>query len=232
MKTLVLIPARGGSKGVLRKNVKLLAGKPLIAYSIEAALKSKRVDTILVSTDDDEIAHVAKSYGVSVLRRDESLSDDHAPMWLVVQHALNYMKSKHTSFDFLSLLQPTCPFRTVDDIDGSLDLLNQKKVDGIFSVYQVFHEHPARMYTMDEGRLLPYETSVHASLNRQELSAVYQRSGVIYALKISAVLEQETLLVHDVLPYFIPKERSINIDEPLDWIIAEAFLKQKICTEF
>ena len=142
MRVLAVIPARGGSKGVPRKNVKLLAGKPLIAYSIQAAQQSRAIELCLVSTDDPEISETARAFGADVLPRPDYLAEDTTSMPKVIEHVL---EQRGAGFDILLLLQPTCPQRTSTDIDNALKIFQERNVQSVISVYQVEDHHPARM---------------------------------------------------------------------------------------
>ena len=223
MKILALIPARGGSKGVPRKNIRPLAGKPLIAYSIAAAQQSKLVSHLLTSTDDDEIAAVAQSFGSPVLRRPPHLAADDTPMIPVIHHALAYFEIQ---FDYFVLLQPTTPQRTAVDIDAALQLLSDTQADSVISVYQVEDHHPTRMYHLAGGRLIPYAEEPKERL-RQGLTAVYHRNGAIYACRPRLILTKNNLIGPDTRPYLMPRSRSLNIDDELDFTFAEFLFGQR-----
>jgi CMP-N,N'-diacetyllegionaminic acid synthase len=217
MRVLAVIPARGGSKGVPRKNVKLLAGTPLIAYSIEAAKQSRKIDLCLVSTDDPEITETARRFGAEVLPRPPHLAEDSTPMPAVIEHVL---AERGTGFDLLLLLQPTCPQRTAADIDSALKLFDDPKVQSVISVYQVEDHHPARMYKIENGRLTPLFPDLIAG-RRQDLPPIYHRNGSIYACRVEHFKRTGSLWDDHPAPYLMPRDRSINIDEPLDFEIAE-----------
>lgn len=222
MKTLAIIPARGGSKGVPRKNVRHLKQKPMIVHSIDAARNARLVSEIIVTTDDAEIAAIAEAEGVFVLRRPAELADDAAPMFPVIMHALGAAEEKWGAFDAMTLLQPTCPFRRAEHVDSSLELLERDQVEGVFGVYQLSHVHPARMYRVEDGQLEPLQGE-DAARNRQDLQEIYQRNGAIYTLRCAALKAQQKTLVHPAAPLVMTPVESINIDEPFDWTVAEAF---------
>ena len=222
MKVLGIIPARGGSKGIPRKNIRLVAGKPLIAYSIEAAQRSCRLDTFVTSTDDEEIAEVARCYGSEVLMRPAKLASDEAPMVRVVRHCLDHFGA---SYHYGTILQPTSPLRTGEDIDAALTLLMGNDTDSVVGVYQVADNHPARMYTLEAGRLVPYEKEPVQRL-RQKLRPVFHRNGAVYAFTRRLVEEDDTLIGAAPVPYIMPKHRSVNIDDELDLILADAILQR------
>lgn len=226
MKVLTVIPARGGSKGVPRKNVRSVGGKPLIAWTIEAARESKVLDTFCVSTDDPEIAEVARVWGAEVLQRPPEIAGDRTPMIEVVRHALSTYEAKQGArFDYFLLLQPTAPMRQGDDIDQALTMLVDTDADSIVSVYPVEDAHPARMYLIEEGELQPFYQEPPGSL-RQDLPKVYHRNGAIYAAKRRLITEAGRLWGGRMVPYVMPKERSVNIDDLQDLAIADFLLGQ------
>lgn len=223
MKVLALIPARGGSKGVPRKNIKLLAGKPLIAYSIEAALQSSAVNTCLVSTEDAEIATVAKQHGAEVLLRPPELAQDKTAMPDVIEQVL---KERGAGFDLLVLLQPTCPQRTANDIDAALKAFDDPQVQSVISVVQVEDQHPARMYKIEGERLLPLHPELMGE-RRQDLPPVYHRNGAIYACRIAHFNATRSLWDERPFPFIMPRERSINIDDMFDFQMAEFIFSRR-----
>ena len=218
---LGIIPARGGSKGVLRKNIRLINGRPLISYAIASAQQSMRLTDFVVSTEDTEIAEVAQSYGCDVVLRPEHLAQDKTPMIPVIQHVIEErQRQQQTVYDAIVLLQPTTPLREGQDIDTAIDLLERTDADSIVSVYQVTDQHPARMYRLIDGYLTPYDKEPAGRL-RQALPAVYHRNGVIYACYTDLVVKQGTLIGAKTEPYLMPKERSLNIDDEFDLLIAD-----------
>lgn len=217
MRVLGIIPARGGSKGVPRKNVKMLAGKPLICHSIDAAKGSKSLTAFLVSTDDPEITEVAKSWGAEVLPRPAELAQDITPMPEVIHHVL---RERGAGFDIILLLQPTCPQRTPEDIDAALEAFEDPRVQSVMSVYQVEDHHPGRMYKRDDGRLAPLFPEWIAA-RRQDLPAIYHRNGAIYACRVDHFKRSGFLWDESPVPYVMPRNRSLNIDDPFDFEIAE-----------
>jgi CMP-N,N'-diacetyllegionaminic acid synthase len=223
-KVLALIPARGGSKGVKNKNIRVLSGKPLIAYTIEAARKSTRITDVLTSTDSDAIAHAAETCGSEVLRRPSELAQDDSPMAPVALHALDTLITKGRRYDQVILLQPTCPLRTTEDIDNVLTLLNRSDADAAVSVYRVYDTHPARMYRIKENRLVSYSPDQERR-NRQDLEPVYHRNGSLYAILVDALRKEMTFFPPNSRPYVMPRERSLNIDEELDFEWAEFLMR-------
>lgn len=227
MRSLGIIPARGGSKGVPRKNVRLLGGKPLIAHSIDAA-KGSQLDAYIVSTDDDEIAAVSEQFRARVLRRPPELANDTTPMLSVVLHVLNTLETKGEQFDAMVLLQPTAPLRTSADIDACLKLLQETGCDSVVSVVLVpGHYHPDWQFVDDDGRLSLYNGRGWDELvtRRQLLTPTYTRNGAIYACRVELVMNQITLYGGDVRAYSMPENRSANIDEESDFALAETLFR-------
>jgi CMP-N-acetylneuraminic acid synthetase len=221
MYALGIIPARGGSKSVPRKNIRLVGGRPLIAYTIEAAQRSALLAHYVVSTDDIEIAGVARDCGSPILMRPPELAADETPTLPVVRHALAELRQP---FDVVVVLQPTTPLRLGADIDRALRLLDETGADSIVSVYQVSDHHPARMYRLEQGRLVPYEAGPPARL-RQELPTVYHRNGAIYACRRRVIDELNTLVGPDSRPYIMPRDRSLNVDDEFDLAVADRLLR-------
>lgn len=223
MKILCVIPARGGSKGVKGKNIKPLAGKPLIVYSIQAALASN-LFKVIVSTDDDEIAKVAQNYGAQVpFKRPTHLATDTAKSIDVAKHALLEMeKIDNVEYDALMLLQPTAPFRTANDINDAIAILNNNKnADSVISVVDVLAHHPARMKYLKDGALIdPPFCEAYENQNRQELEPMYIRNGAIYLTKRDVLLNN-SYKGNKCMALIMPQQRSANIDTIEDFELAE-----------
>lgn len=229
MRVLGLIPARGGSKGVLRKNARVLAGRPLIAWTAEAALSSASLDRVILSTEDDEIAALGCSAGLEVpFRRPSSLASDSSPMIDVVLHALAWAQAEGEAFDAVCLLQPTSPLRTSHDIDGVIRLLAETEADTVFSTLDIPREHhPDWAFVEGEDGGLHIATGGHEPVaRRQDLRPAYHREGSVYAALTRVVLTRRSLYGDRIRPYPIEPERSINIDTPEDWDRAEAILSR------
>jgi CMP-N,N'-diacetyllegionaminic acid synthase len=223
MKILGVIPARGGSKGVKDKNLFPIAGKSLICYTIEAALSSG-LHKVIVSTDSDKIADVARSSGVEVpFRRPDDLATDTAKSLDVAMHALKTMEQlDKTKYDALMLLQPTAPFRKKEHIDRAISLLrNNPDASSVISVVDVLAHHPARMKYIEDGWLIdPPFCEAYENQNRQELRPMYIRNGAIYLTR------RDTLLQHSYkgaksLALVMTPEASVNIDNLRDFEFAE-----------
>lgn len=222
-----VIPARGGSKGIKNKNLHNLNGKPLISFTIEAAKKSKLITDFIVSTDSLEIKKVSEEYGAEVpFIRPAHLSNDKALAVPTIQHAVLYAESlKNITYDYIVMLQPTAPLRTHEDIDNSLSKLIEENGDGIISVVDVENYHPIKMKTIKDGMLLDFVNSDLENPPRQSLPPVYIVNGAIYATKRDVFINKNTFKGNHCIPFIMPQNRSSNIDEPQDFIVAEYFLK-------
>jgi len=226
-KTLCVIPARGGSKGVPHKNIRDLGGKPLIAWSIEVALKVHSLSDVLVSTDDPEIARIAEKYGAQVpFMRPDELAKDSSPTIPVIQHALEHMeKLNQTEYDGVLLLEPTSPLRMPVDIETALETLYNSDADSVVSVCKLTHTHPVQIKKIVGEQLIPFLVDEPEGIRRQDLQPdAYYRNGAIYLMR------KETLLKGSIrgnksMPLIMPPERSVNIDDELDFLFAESLLK-------
>lgn len=222
---LGLIPARGGSKGIPGKNTKYLAGKPLIAYTIEAAKECSCIDDVLVSTDSVDIAEVAREYGawVPFLRPDE-LASDTAKTIDAVMYTVNRLTKEGREYDYVILLQPTSPLRKADDIEEAF-LLARKTGEDVVSVSEVT-DSPILIRTCErDGRLNPL-LSGSSTVRRQDMPKYYRVNGSIYVNHVSK-LSSGTSLNDNRIGYVMPKERSVDIDEMVDFLVAENYLAEE-----
>jgi CMP-N,N'-diacetyllegionaminic acid synthase len=226
---LALIPARSGSKGIPNKNIVKLAGKPLINYSVEAALACPLVGDCIVSTDSKAIADVAASAGAKIpFLRPAELATDDAKTIDVVIHAIETYEAIHSRrIDALLLLQPTAPLRTVEDIDKSLGLfLRKTDSQSLISAYDGGFAHPRVMYTLKEDHFAPYTSTATEMKRRQEFEDVYIRNGAIYIARRDFILKNRSLICDKPLAYVMPRQRSINIDEPFDLFLARCLIER------
>lgn len=214
---LGLVPARGGSKGISRKNVKLLGGKPLIAWTIEAALRSNWLDEVVVSTEDTEIGRIATELGASVpFVRPLALADDATPGIEPVLHALTELPA----FDAVVLLQPTSPFRTTTDIDACIELALRSGAPAVVSVCEAT-THPYWTFRVGaDDRLLPFIESPLVA-RRQELPPAYALNGAIYYARTEWLHRHRAFITTETLAYVMPDDRSLDIDTADDWRLAE-----------
>lgn len=230
MKVLGVIPARGGSKGVPRKNLQMLVGNPLIFYVINAALESKLLNRVIVSTEDEEIARVARSYGAEVpFTRPKELARDEVSLIPVVQHAMRYLdENEGWKADIIVSIQPTSPLIESLDIDSAIDKLIKTGCDSVVSVCKIVHGHPYWAMRLDGDKLTPLNPEGHRYLQRQDLPAFYMINGALYVRR-RKVLEnwngRDFALSKDVRAIVMDEIKSIDINAPLDLMIAEAAIK-------
>jgi len=229
-KVLAVIPARGGSKEVPRKNIHKVRGKPLIAYTIETILKAKHLCyRIIVSTDDEEIASMSKEYGAEVpFIRPKELSSDQAPMVPVLQHAVNFVEKQDNKIvDWVLLLQPTDPLREVSDIENGLKLALEDDCDSIISVERVFAHHPILMKKIEKNRLLPFMIEEKEGTPRQEYTPpAYMRNGSIYLTKRNTLMENNSIWGKNIKPFVMKSGSRISIDSVNDLKLVEILLKK------
>jgi len=222
---LGLIPARGGSKGLPRKNIRPLLGKPLIAWTIEQALASKYLDMVIVSTDDEKIAEISRKYGAELpFMRPKKLATDEARGIDVVLHAMDQIEENDKPYDLLILLQPTSPLRTSEDIDKAIELLFLKKAQTIVSVCEVDH-HPYWSNILPKnGCMKDFIKAEIMNKNRQELPVFYRLNGAIYLAYWDYLKEQKSFLGKETFAYIMLQERSIDINKEIDFKLAEALM--------
>ncbi len=224
MKVLAIITARGGSKGIPNKNIKEFRGKPLILYTIEVAKKSGLITDLIVSTDDQKIAEISKKYGAEVpFIRPVDLAQDDTPILPVIQHAVKFMENKlGYQYDYVVTLQPTSPFRTPEDIDQAIKLIDNEKADSAASLVAVPSTfHPIKMKKLDGNKVLPYCLSEPEGVRRQELPKVYRRSSAVYVSRRDLVLNDNLFFGEKVVGFETPIERFADIDTQQDWEQAE-----------
>jgi CMP-N-acetylneuraminic acid synthetase len=228
---LGLIPARGGSKGVPRKNIRPLCGKPLLQYTAESALAACRLSRVILSTDDEEIAAVGRQAGLQVpFLRPAELARDDTPMLSVVQHALNWLAWRGDRFDAVCLLQPTNPFRKPEDIDGCIELLERTNADSIVTILPVPHEYnPHWVYFQGQDGSLQLSTGEDQPISsRQSLPNAYHREGSVYVVRSSVVTAGKSLYGKRLVGYLLDTDHSVNIDNPKDWRKAEALIARAV----
>ena len=221
---LAIIPARGGSKRVPRKNILDLAGKPLISWSIEAALKSKYVDKVVVSSDDDEILQVSKDFGSDTLKRPDKLATDASTSFDAIKHTI----SNTQGYDYIVLLQPTSPLRDFKHIDEAIQTLVDKDADAVISVCEMDHS-PLWSNTLpkDDSMSLFIKDEVK-NRRSQDLETYYRLNGAIYICKIDLLLREETFFIKEnIYAYKMDRKSSIDIDEKIDFKLAEFFIKEE-----
>jgi CMP-N-acetylneuraminic acid synthetase len=228
MTILCIIPARGGSKGVPGKNIKLLNGKPLLAYTSEIALRSKLLTKVIVSTDDVNISNHAKNLKLEVpFLRPVELAQDNSPTIDTIIHALRWYSNQNIFFDTVCLLQVTSPFRTVEFLDNAIEKFIKSRCDALVSVQKVPHEYnPHWTFEVNtEGNLTIATGDTQIIPRRQELPLAYHRDGSIYITKTNVILEQNSLYGNSIAYIESDPEFYVNIDTPEDWEKAELLAK-------
>jgi CMP-N,N'-diacetyllegionaminic acid synthase len=232
MHILGLIPARGGSSGVPRKNVKLLNGVSLIGYTIAAGIAAERLDRVVVSTEDDEIAAIGKGFGADVpFLRPRDLATDESPTLDTVVHAVEYFQGVGEHFDAVCLLQPTVPFRTSADIDQAIDKFERTGADSLISVSEIPHTYnPHWAFIQDTNpdhlRIATGDESIIP--RRQDLPRAFHRDGSIYITKSSVILDDRSIYGSTITYFENVGRRQINIDTEADWAKAEAYASNQV----
>jgi len=229
MQILAIIPARGGSKGIHRKNIKPLAGKPLIQYSIEAAQQSSYITDIVVSTDDDEIVSIVRQAGGDVVMRPEKLARDDSLVMDAVRHVIDEKKKTGFTCDVFILLEPTAPFRTPEDIDNTVDLLRWQNADSA-ATFSETDTPPTRIWRFNNHIPEPFIEGSDPFLPRQAHPKGYILNGMVYVMKTSLLddyPDSNSFLLGKTVGHIIPSERVVDIDTEFDFLIAEQMLKAK-----
>lgn len=227
MKVLGIIPARGGSKRVPGKNKKFFCGKPLVTYTIETAIKTKLIDRVVVNTDDDDILNIASNYKeILAIKRPSSISQDRSPAIDYVFQTMKKMNSLGDFYDIVVILQPTSPLTIPQDIDNTIKLLIESKAQSAVSVMKLDHAiHPVKMKIMNGNKLSPFLEEENGRMAEHELPIIYVRNCSVYASTIDTI-EKGIIIGNDCRGYIMPFERSIDINNQIDFDFAE-FLYNK-----
>lgn len=230
MKVLAIIPARGGSKGIPKKNIRLLNGKPLIFYTIDSAISSKYIDTIVVNSDSEEILNlVSQNKKIDILKRPNYLATDDSPTFDSILYTLDYYRSKQKYFDSVLILQTTFPFRDFLLIDLAIEKFYNTKADSLISVIEVPHHfNPHWVFEEDENNNLFISTKETKLISRrQELPKSFIRDGAIYITKVDVIYKKLSLYGEKVSYILNNSEYYVNIDTENDWLIAEKIIREK-----
>jgi CMP-N-acetylneuraminic acid synthetase len=228
MTALGIIPARGGSKGIPRKNLLPLNGRPLLAYTAEAARGSRHLTRTILSSDSQEIVAEGRRFGLDApFIRPAALAGDEVGSAAVVAHALQEMeRAERTAYDAVVLLEPTAPLRTAEDIDAAIELLDRSGADSVVGVCRVDAPHPMKMQVIEGQRLRPFMPQFwREGMRRQDLPAVFYLNGAVYAVRAAMVRERGSLWGAHTAPLIMPPERSVNIDSLIDLALAEVLLR-------
>jgi N-acylneuraminate cytidylyltransferase len=225
---LAVIPARGGSKRLPGKNLKKLDGKPLVAHAIDHCGKAAEIDRTVVSTDDREIKSVATEYGCEVpFDRPAELATDTATAPTVVRHVLEQFEQKSTTFEIVCMVLPTTPLRSPSDLDAGVQKLRETTVQSVVGVTEFDHPPFYAVDTDEEGNLFPYfdDKALWDVTRSQEFPAVQVPNGAVFVATVDALFEHENFFTDRTKPYYMPPERSLDIDEPFDLQVARALLQ-------
>jgi CMP-N,N'-diacetyllegionaminic acid synthase len=227
---LVLVPARGGSKGLPGKNVRPLLGKPLIGWSIDQGRASKYVDAVVVSTDDTAIAEAARDHGAEVpFMRPVLLASDEASSIDVILHALDTLEQVGRRYDLLVLLEPTSPLRETDDIDAALEaLLAHPEAQSIVGVAKVEAGHPSFLLRRNGVHLQPYAPQEFGAKRRQELDELFFLEGTVYISWVEALRELRGFYHERTMAHVVPKYKSFEVDDLTDFTVIEALMAARM----
>lgn len=226
---LGVITARGGSKGIKKKNIVDLCGKPLICYSIDAAQKSQYLKDFLISTDAKDIAKIGKDHGADVpFMRPKELSEDDSKSIDVVLHALEWAeKNWSKKYDYVMILQPTSPFREPEDIDESIKLAYENKADSVISMKELSDFSMKKLKKIKDNKIIPFsEDEGQFSDRRQDLEPIYKRNCAIYLTK-TELIRKKDLFGEISIPYIMSEDRSLDINEKIDLFVARVLMCNK-----
>ncbi|MCT7648032.1 acylneuraminate cytidylyltransferase family protein [Aliarcobacter butzleri] len=222
---LAIIPARGGSKRLPRKNVLDLSGKPLIAHTIEAGLKSNYIDKVIVSSDDEEILEISKKFGAETIKRPDELASDIATTFDAIKHTIDNNIDK---YDYIVLLQPTSPLRNEKHVDEAIELLEEKKANAIISVCEMEHSPLWSNTLPNNGSMKGFLRDEILNKRSQDLEKYYRLNGAIYISRTDKLLEEKTFILKDeIYAYKMSRKFSIDIDEEIDFIITKTLIEFK-----
>jgi len=218
---LAIIPARGGSKRLPRKNVLDLCGKPLIAWSIEAGLNSKYVDKVFVTSDDDEILDISKKFGAETIKRPDEFASDTATTFDAIKHTIDNLEK----YDYIVLLQPTSPLRNEKHIDEAIELLETKNADAVVSVCEMDHSPLWSKTLPDDNSMNNFLRDEVLNKRSQDLDKYYRLNGAIYICKTEKLLENKGFFLKDnIFAYRMDRQSSVDIDEEIDFKMAEGLV--------
>ena len=230
MRVIGVIPARGGSKGIPRKNIRPLCGRPLLEYTVEAARGAQRLSRVILTTDDEEIAAAGRACGVEVpFLRPRELAADETPMLPVIQHAVRWLEAHGEEVDAVCILQPTTPLRRAEDIDGCIELLERTGCDAVVSCLPVPPEYnPHWVCFRDPDGSLRWSLGGERPVigRRQDLPQAVHRDGSVYVTRREVLITDGTLYGRRLMGYVMDPARSVNLDRPEDWERAERLLRQ------
>lgn len=223
MNIISIIPARGGSKGIPRKNIKLLNGKPLISYSIDASNSCSLIDDTYVSTEDAEISEISKGNNAEVIERPDELASDDSSSIDVILHVLDYLENRGKLPDLFVLLQPTSPLRTSEDIEASINSFLESDCDSLVSVCELDHRSLLN-FSLEKGFLVQNNNESVFNSRRQDIPTYYSLNGAIYITTPEFIRKNRSFYSDKTIPHVMSKEKSIDIDTSFDFRLAEFIL--------
>ena len=225
MNIISIIPARGGSKGIPRKNIKLLNGKPLISYSIDASNSCSLIDDTYVSTEDAEISEISKGNNAEVIERPDELAGDDSSSIDVILHVLDYLENRGELPDLFVLLQPTSPLRTSEDIEASINSFLESDCDSLVSVCELDHRSLLN-FSLEDGFLVQNNNEALFNSRRQDIPTHYSLNGAIYITTPEFIRKNKSFYSDKTIPHVMSKEKSIDIDTSFDFRLAEFLLNE------
>ena len=225
MNIISIIPARGGSKGIPRKNIKLLNGKPLTSYSIDASNSCSLIDDTYVSTEDAEISEISKGNNAEVIERPDELASDDSSSIDVILHVLDYLENRGELPDLFVLLQPTSPLRTSEDIEASINLFLESDCDSLVSVCELDHRSLLN-FSLEDGFLVQNNNESLFNSRRQDIPTHYSLNGAIYITTPEFIRKNKSFYSDKTIPHVMSKEKSIDIDTSFDFKLAEFLLNE------
>ncbi len=223
MRTVAVVPARGGSKGLPRKNLRTVGGVPLVVRAVDAAREARTVDAVWVSTEDTEIAAVAREAGAEVVERPAALATDTAQGDAVLRHALEHLRGLGQEPMVAVLLQPTSPLRRAADIDGCVELFHERRAASVFSLCAAEH-HPGKAVVLRDGRVEPFTNERDLEARRQDMAEAWRQNGAVYVVGVGEFLAGGRLYRRPCFGYVMDRRDSIDIDDEVDISIAEVLL--------
>jgi len=222
---LAIIPARGGSKRLPRKNVLDLAGKPLITWTIQAGLKSKYIDKVIVTSDDEKILDIAKFFYAETIKRPDELASDTATTFDAIKHVIENIEK----YDYVVLLQPTSPLRNEKHLDEAIELLMSKKADAVISVCKMDHSPLWSNVLPEDGSIVNFLKDDIKNKRSQDLPSYYRLNGAIYICRTDVLLDEETFFINDnIFAYQMERKSSVDVDNNIDFELARILKENKI----
>lgn len=225
-KVLAIIPARGGSKGLARKNILDLSGKPLIAWTIEASLNSKYITKTVVSSDDNEILNISKQYESDIIKRPDELASDTTASEPVIKHVIEELRKEKNEFDYVVLLQPTSPLRDVQNIDNAFDILFKSDATALISVCEIDNKILKAFKQNKDGFIEGISNNKYPFMRRQDLPETYLSNGAIYIIKVDEFIKNNSLFTHKTISYVMNEITSLDIDTTDDLELANNTIRE------